>query len=131
MPHPAALGERKLNTTPAAPEFQLPPLPLRPPPARPQSATHLYARNLRRDPLARLVAVALRHRGRGLPLSSRSAFAEALHLFDHGESPYLTRRAFLRTVELGAGTSHPDYQHALALVHSLDAADAAALQVAA
>lgn len=100
-------------------------------PGQPQSATHLYARNLRCDPLARLVAVALRHRGRGLPLSSRSAFAEGLHMLERGESPYYTRRAFLRTVEFGAGTTHPDYQLALALVATLDAADTAALGVAA
>lgn len=118
-------------TAPAAPEFRLPPLPLRPPPANPQSATHLYARTRLQDPLANLLAIALRHRGGRLPLSSFAAFGEGLYMLGNGESPYHTRRAFLRAVEYGAGTSHPDYQQALALVHTLDAADAAALSVVA
>lgn len=101
------------------------------PPVRPQSATHAYARTRLRDPLANLLAIALRHRGGRLPLSSFAAFGEGLYMLDNGESPYHTRRAFLRAVEYGAGTSHPDYEHAWVLVNQLDDADAKYLGVAA
>ncbi len=116
---------------PQAPELSLPPLPLRPPPAQPQSATHLYARRRLRDPLANLLAIALRHRGGLLPLSSFASFGEGLYMLSKGESPYHTRRAFLRAVAEGAGTSHPDYEHAWLLVHQLDEADTQYLGVAA
>lgn len=118
-------------TAPAAPELRLPPLPLRPPPANPQSATHLYARTRLQDPLANLLAIALRHRGGRLPLSSFAAFGEGLYMLGNGESPYHTRRAFLRAVEYGAGTSHPDYEHAWVIVNQLDDADSHYLGVAA
>lgn len=98
---------------------------------RPQSATHLYAYQRRRDPLAQLLAIALRHRGGRLPLSSFSAFGEGLHMLEKGESPYLTRRAFLRSLEYSVGTEHPDFEHAALLVRQLDAADASYLGVAA
>lgn len=93
--------------------------------------TQEYARNLRRDPIGKLVAIATRHAGEGLRLSSRSALAEGSYLIASGESPYYARRAILRAIELRCGKDHPDTHLALALVRQMDAADGAVIGVAA
>lgn len=98
---------------------------------QPETATQLYARNLRRDPLGQLIAIATRHAGEGLPLSSRSSLSEGIYIIERGESPYLARRSFLRAVELRAGPNHPDYDRARQLVRALDEADTAAMGMAA
>lgn len=97
----------------------------------PETATQIYARNLRRDPLGQLLAIATRHAGNGLIFSARSAISEGCYLIEQGESPYLARRSFLRAVEFRAGPNHPDYQRARELVRALDEADTAAMGMAA
>lgn len=96
-----------------------------------ETATQIYARNRRRDPLARLLAIATRHAGRGLFMSARAAISEGCYLLERGESPYHVRRCFLRAVEFGAGAHHPDVTAARQLVRALDDADTAALRLAA
>lgn len=97
----------------------------------PETATQIYARNLRRDPLGQLLAIATRHAGQGLPMSARAAMAEGCYLVERGESPYHARRSFLRAVEHRTGPNHPDYQRARLIVRALDDADSAAMGVAA
>lgn len=97
----------------------------------PETATQLYARNLRRDPLGQLLAIATRHAGHGLPFSSRAAMSEGCYLVEQGESLYQARRSFLQAILHRTGPNHPDYHRAAALVRELDAADSASLGLAA
>lgn len=93
--------------------------------------TQQYARSLALDPLGRLVALATKHTGEGLLLSSRSKLAEATWLINSGESLYHARRSVLEAVALRCGTNHPDYQAARELVRQMEAAEGDALRVAA
>lgn len=97
----------------------------------PETATQIYARNLRRDPLGQLLAIATRHAGQGLPMSSRSAISEGCYLVERGESPYHARRCFLRALEYRTGPNHPDYHRARDMVRALDQAEMQAIGVAA
>lgn len=97
----------------------------------PETATQIYARNLRRDPLGQLLAIATRHAGQGLIFSARAAISEGCYLVEQGESPYLARRSFLRAVEHRTGPNHPDFHRARQLVRALDDADTAAMGIAA
>ena len=93
--------------------------------------TQQYARSLALDPLGRLVALATKHTGKGLLLSSRSKLAEATWLINSGESLYHARRSALEAIGLRCGTNHPDYSTARELVKQMEEAEGAALGVAA
>lgn len=97
----------------------------------PETATRIYARNLRRDPLGQLLAIATRHAGQGLPMSARAAMAEGCYLVEKGESPYHARRSFLQAILHRTGPNHPDYHAARELVRTLDELDSQHLGVAA
>lgn len=83
--------------------------------------TQEHARNLARDPMSQLLALATRHAGAGLQMSARSYIAEGCYLLESGESPYYARRAWLEAIKLRAGPNHPDYARAQALVQSIEA----------
>lgn len=93
--------------------------------------TQQFARSLALDPLGRLVAIATKHSGKGLLLSSRSKLAEATWLLNSGESLYHARRAALEAIALRTGTNHPDYAAAREIVRALEEAEGVALGVAA
>lgn len=97
----------------------------------PETATQLYARNLRRDPYGRMLALFTKHSGEGLLLSSRSAVNEGCYALETGESAYMARRKLLEGILHRTGPNHPDYHRAAALVRELDAADSASLGMAA
>jgi hypothetical protein len=93
--------------------------------------TQEFARGLAHDPLGQLVALATKHAGQRMLLSSRSLLATGVHMLDTGESLYHARRSLLEVVALRAGTNHPDYQAAREMVRGMEEAEGAALGVAA
>lgn len=93
--------------------------------------TQEFARGLTLDPMSRLIAIATRHTGKGLHLSSRSKLAEAAWLINSGESLYHARRSALEAIALRTGTNHPDWYAARDLVRAMEAAEGEALAVAA
>ncbi len=93
--------------------------------------TQAYGLGLAHDPLGKLVALATKHAGNRMLLSSRSLLATGIHMLDTGESIYHARRSLLEVVALRCGTNHPDYSTARELVKQMEEAEGAALGVAA
>ena len=93
--------------------------------------TQAYGLGLAHDPLGKLAALATKHAGQRMLLSSRSLLATSFYMLDTGESLYHARRSLLEVVALRAGTNHPDFHAARELVRAMEEAEGAALGVAA